>query len=85
MRYTQIIQPWLFISFCFLFCACTEKPKIIEQKCSTCHSSSYVYKEKRSIDEWDRLLIGMKARGLKLTPKEETTLRNILSKNYSVD
>jgi hypothetical protein len=67
-----------------LFLGCSAKPQIIEQNCSRCHTSSYVYKQKRTMDEWGRLLTAMKARGLKLTPEEEKTVRDILSKNYSL-
>jgi hypothetical protein len=67
-----------------LFLGCTEKSPIIEQMCSRCHPTSYVYEQKRTMDEWNRLLTGMKARGLKLTPEEEKAVREVLSKDYRV-
>jgi hypothetical protein len=67
-----------------IFLGCTvSKPEIIEQKCSTCHPSALVYQQKRPLKEWDRLLYGMKARGLKVTPQEETGIREILASQYS--
>ena len=85
MCYAKIMQIWPFVAILMLFAACTEKPRIIEQKCSSCHSSSYVYKEKRPADEWCRLLFAMKARGLKVTPDEGKAIQEILSKNYTLD
>jgi hypothetical protein len=67
----------------FLFSGCTGKPELIEQKCSTCHTSALVYQHKRSAAEWDRLLYGMKVRGLKVTPHEEKAIRDILSRSYT--
>jgi hypothetical protein len=67
-----------------IFLGCTVgKPEIIEQKCSTCHPSALVYQQKRPLKEWDRLLYGMKARGLKVTPQEEKGIREILASQYS--
>jgi hypothetical protein len=85
MRSSKLFRLCLLIAIGSLVWACTEKPRIIEQKCSLCHSSYYVYQQKRTMNEWDRLLNGMKTRGLKLTPDEEKTIRNILSKDYSVN
>jgi hypothetical protein len=68
------------------FGGCTGgKPEIIEQKCSSCHPSGRVYQQKRPMKEWDRLLYGMKARGLKITPQEETGIREILARRYSTE
>jgi hypothetical protein len=69
-----------------IFLGCTGgKPEVIEQKCSTCHPSAQVYQHKRPLKEWDRLLYGMKARGLKVTPQEETSIREILASQYSTE
>jgi hypothetical protein len=76
------IATFMIISVTFLGCT-GGKPEIIEQKCSTCHPSALVYQQKRPLKEWDRLLYGMKARGLKITPQEETLLREILASQYS--
>jgi hypothetical protein len=73
-----------FMIISVIFLGCTgRKPEIIEQKCSTCHPSALVYQQKRPLKEWDRLLYGMKARGLKITPQEETGIREILASQYS--
>lgn len=61
------------------------KPEIIEQKCSTCHSTSVVYAQKRTVDEWGRLVYGMKIRGLKLAPEEEKQVLGALAKHYGID
>lgn len=47
---------------------------IVEEKCGTCHKAENVYRMKRSKTEWDRLVYGMKMRGLKLTETEEKKL-----------
>ncbi|MDD5167330.1 MAG: hypothetical protein PHN75_00805 [Syntrophales bacterium] len=73
----------IMIAAVFVFCGCAEKPAIIEQKCGNCHSASVVYKKKRSMDEWDRILFGMKARGLKVSPEEEKEILDVLEKRYS--
>lgn len=62
---------------------CEGKPKIIEQKCGSCHDTSVVYKQKRSMAEWDRLVFGMKVRGMKVTPEEEKEIMDVLAKRYS--
>ena len=63
---------------------CTGKPALIEEKCSACHKTSVIYKQKRSLEEWERVIFGMKARGLKITPDEEKAVLEILLKHYSV-
>lgn len=63
---------------------CEEKPRIIEQKCGRCHDASIVYKHKRSMDEWDRLIFGMKVRGLKVTSEEEKEIMDVLDRKYSI-
>jgi len=66
-----------------IFIGCAVKPKIIEEKCSTCHQTSIVYSKKRPMAEWERLIYGMKARGLKMTPNEERDVMDALSKYCS--
>lgn len=74
----------IFMIIPVIFLGCTwGKPEIIEQKCSTCHPSALVYQQKRPLKEWDRLVYGMKARGLKVTPQEEADIREILASRYS--
>ena len=68
----------------FLGCA-GGKPDIIERKCSICHATSLVYQKERPTAEWDRILHGMKIRGLKMTPAEESEIRRILADRYSKD
>jgi len=67
-----------------LFCACTGKPEIIEAKCSSCHSTNIVYQKKRTAEAWDIVIFGMKARGLKITPEEEKSIKDVLVKYYGV-
>lgn len=64
---------------------CPGNSDIIEQRCSSCHSTSVVYAQKRTVDEWGRLVYGMKVRGLKLTPAEEEQVLETLAKYYSLD
>lgn len=77
-----LIMAALILSVVVLF-GCEGKPKIIEQKCGSCHDTSVVYKHKRSMAEWDRLVFGMKVRGMKVTPEEEKEIMDVLAKRYS--
>jgi hypothetical protein len=79
----SFIIPALLLS-AFVLSGCEEKPVIIEQKCGRCHDASVIYKHKRSIDEWDRLVFGMKSRGMKVTPEEEKEIKEVLAKRYSL-
>ncbi|MGV8057224.1 MAG: hypothetical protein AB2L12_04175 [Smithellaceae bacterium] len=83
-RYSSgcFIMP-MFILAVFVLSGCEKKPAIIEQKCGRCHDASVIYKHKRSLDEWDRLVFGMKARGMKVTPEEEKEIMDVLAKKYS--
>lgn len=75
---------YLFIIIPFLLLGCQGKPELIERKCSGCHKSSVVYDKKRTMAEWDRLVYGMEARGLVLSPDERKAVLSIIEKNYSV-
>lgn len=61
---------------------CTAKPEIVERKCSNCHASSVVYAKKRTAVEWRGVVHGMKVRGLKVTPEEETAILEALMEDY---
>jgi hypothetical protein len=84
MKNTLVIVLIVVGALTILNTGCTREPKLIEQKCSTCHKSSGVYVKKRPMLEWERLLYGMEIRGLKLTPDERRTILEILAKNYSL-
>jgi hypothetical protein len=81
----RIIFSWHFVVLiiAITFLGCTGRPRIIEQKCSVCHQTSIVYSKKRPMAEWERLIYGMKVRGLKITPDEERDVMDALSKYYS--
>jgi len=51
-----------------------ERIPIVEDKCSKCHNTDRIYSIKRSEYEWDRIIHGMKVRGLKLSEQEEKKL-----------
>ncbi|MDQ5984982.1 MAG: hypothetical protein CSYNP_00686 [Syntrophus sp. SKADARSKE-3] len=72
----------LLILIGFFFIGCTKKPEIIEEKCSSCHKTSVVYKKHRSAEEWDSLVFGMESRGLKLTSEERKKILDILTTQY---
>ena len=80
---TKLSRYWILIVLPALLWGCGGKPQIIEQKCSTCHPTSVVYEKKRPVQEWERLISGMKARRLKVTPEEEKAILEILSERYS--
>jgi len=79
MRMTRYVLWPLMAAFLL---GCTGKPEIVEQKCASCHSTSVVYQKKRTPQEWDGVIFGMKARGLKLTPEEEKAVKDALVKYY---
>lgn len=68
----------VFVSFFILSCGEQERFEIIDSKCGGCHSTDVVYKTKRSADEWNILLNGMKIRGLKVSTDEEKQIKEIL-------
>ncbi|MGD0276692.1 MAG: hypothetical protein ABSB79_11700 [Syntrophales bacterium] len=74
---------YLILVIPFVFMGCKSKPEIIEQKCSICHKTSVVYQKKRPMVEWERLIYGMKTRGLKVTLDEEKSIMEALNKDYS--
>jgi hypothetical protein len=43
-----------------------------------------VYAKKRTLGEWERLLYGMKVRGMDVTPSEEKAILDILSQSYGL-
>ena len=51
-----------------------ERISIVEDKCGKCHKPDIVYLDKKSRAEWDRVVYGMKVRGLKITEAEEKVL-----------
>ena len=55
-----------------------ERISIVEDKCGKCHKPDIVYLDKKTKAEWDRVVYGMKVRGLKITDKEEKLLMNEL-------
>ena len=68
-----------------LFTGCgTETFEIIESKCGRCHKTSIVYEKKRSYGDWELLVFGMKARGLKITADEEEELMRVLNNSLSL-
>lgn len=60
--------------FVSILISCSNKYTIIEEKCGRCHKSENVYKKKRDMDEWKRIIYAMKLRGLQLNENEEKEL-----------
>ena len=58
--------------------ACSRGSPVIDRHCSGCHPADYVYRQKRPPAEWDRVLHGMKLRGMQLSPEEEHAVRSAL-------
>ena len=79
MGYPMKTHLFFLIAILLLICtACQKRYAIIDKKCGTCHATAVVYQKKRPAHEWDRIVFGMKARGLKITAQEERDLTNIL-------
>ena len=58
---------------------------LIETKCNSCHSSAVVYEQKRSKQDWDRVVFGMKSRGLEISETEEADLKNFLYRHLTIE
>jgi len=74
----------LFLVTLLLLTGCgSKKFEIIEKKCGQCHNVSIVYEKKRTHEDWEILVFGMKARGLKITADEEEELMSVLNNSLS--
>jgi len=51
-----------------------DRINIVEDKCGKCHKPDIVYLNKKSKAEWDRVVYGMKVRGLKISEADEKIL-----------
>ncbi len=77
----------------FLFvmeCACSpggtgdmSARKLINNKCSICHSTTRIFAEKRSRQEWDAIVDRMIRHGAKLDGAEEEAVKGYLLKEYA--
>ena len=67
-----------------LCCACGQKRfEIIEKQCSSCHTPDIVYNTRRPIQEWKRVMHGMKVRGMDISPRQEKKIMDILKEHYT--
>lgn len=64
-------------------CGCRQRFDLIDSKCGTCHTTDHVYEQAHTPGEWDRIIHGIKARGLRLTAEEEARVRAILHKHFT--
>ena len=74
----------LFLLILFTGCG-EEKLGIIENKCGQCYEASLVYENKRSSGDWEMVVFGMKARGLKISAGEEKELMRVLNNSLSLE
>lgn len=51
-----------------------ERITIVEENCGNCHPTDPVYRMKRTKAEWDRIVYGMKMRGLQISEADENKL-----------
>jgi len=61
-------------------CDGIERIDIVEEKCGKCHKSDIVYLERRTKQDWERVVHGMKVSGMKITEEEE---RELMSELYN--
>jgi len=88
MRYIKKLFGIFLITFLSIifFTGCgSERFELIEVKCGKCHEASIVYEKKRSPNDWDIIIFGMKARGLKITADEEEELMRVLKNSLSLE
>jgi len=55
---------------------------VINERCSTCHSTATVFSQRRSADDWAATVQLMVDRGADLTPDDMNTVVGYLSANF---
>jgi hypothetical protein len=55
---------------------------LLEERCSVCHSLSYIYGSRGTPEQWKSVVSMMKANGAVLSSQEEQILDDYLAKNY---
>lgn len=55
---------------------------LLEERCSVCHSLSYIYGSRGTPEQWKSVVSMMKANGAVLSPQEEQILDDYLAKNF---
>jgi len=73
---------FLLLAFASLFTACTAKDRgtrIINKKCTRCHSTKRVYAYKRGKAEWQDIIDRMKRHGAEISKEEIDFLVKYLS------
>ena len=88
MRNIKLLSVSFLITFLstLFFAGCdTDRFEIIEIKCGKCHDASIVLEKKRPFGDWERIVFGMKARGLTLTEAEEEEIMRILKNSLSME
>ncbi len=56
--------------------------KLIANRCSACHSTKRIFKEKRSKETWDEIIDRMIRHGASLNSKEKEVIKDYLSTEY---
>lgn len=76
----------VYVSIIFLIGGCSKTDNsnndLITQKCGLCHSLKVALDKNRDLEEWKKVIHGMKVRGLKITEREEEEVLNYLTKYY---
>lgn len=76
-----VVGAWLLLSGCQ-----KQQPvALLEQKCGTCHPADVVYRSRYDKVGWEKVIHGMKQRGLTLTAREEEEVKAILLRDYSTE
>lgn len=66
-------------------CGEIKRIQIIEENCGKCHSADRIYSMNETPAEWDRIVYGMKRRGLEMSRDTETELMQILYTEFGSD
>ena len=78
------VAAFLMFAFAALFIACTGSDRgtrIINQKCTKCHSTQRIYAYKRTKAEWQDIIERMKRHGAEIDKEEIAFLVEYLSAN----
>ncbi len=80
----ELFLVFLALNLIFLY-GCFPKElgeRLINKKCTACHTTSRIYKKNRPDEEWDEIIERMIRHGATLSAQEKKTIINYLKNKY---
>lgn len=62
--------------------AATDGAKLLDERCSSCHTASKPKQARKTLDQWDQTVSRMIGKGARLTETEKAILLEYLGKTY---